>query len=239
MRGKAGRMRFVWGVVVTLGGGLLCDGPLSRVHAAEPGVVVGRIVLATAPAEVVGLGADAVVPARPEGALRAGDRIRTGRGGHVDFRLDPGILLRVREGSTLDLRAVGGQRPGGAVLGLPVGVVLVAVIGAAQGHPLRIETPTITGAIRGTEFGVAFISGRAVVGVKSGSVEVFDPLAPGQGVLCTAGTQMTAPPGQPPALPEPVTAFWASLLGEIADIGRRAPVPAGTPDYIGPPRRQY
>jgi ferric-dicitrate binding protein FerR (iron transport regulator) len=232
-------MRSVRRVLLGLSVGLLCAGRVPPVEAADPGAVVGRILLATAPAEIVGPGAGAVAPARPEGVLHAGDRIRTGRGGHVDFRLQPGILLRVREESTLELRAGGGQRPGGTVLGLPVGAVLLAVAGQARGHPLRIETPTVTGAVRGTEFGVAFRDGRAVVGVKSGSVEVFDPSAPGQAVLCTAGTQTTAPAGRPPAPPVPVTEFWAALLGEIADIGRRAPVPSATPEFIGPPRREY
>ena len=232
-------MRCVGRVLLGLGLALLSAGHVRPTGAAGPEGVVGRILLVTAPAEVVGLGAGAVSPARPEEVLRAGDRIRTGRGGHVDFRLEPGILLRVREESTLDLRAAGGQRPGGTVLGLPVGAVLLAVAGQARGHPLRIETPTVTGAVRGTEFGVSFRGERAVVGVKSGSVEVFYPSAPGQAVLCTAGTQTTALAGQVPAPPVPVTEFWAALLREIADIGRRPPVPAGTPDYVGPPRRQY
>jgi ferric-dicitrate binding protein FerR (iron transport regulator) len=232
-------MRFARGLVLAAGAGLLSAGAPALLRGAEPGPVVGRILLVRAPAEVIGLAPGAALPARAEGMLRAGDRIRTGRGGHVDFRLEPGILLRVREDSALDLRGAGGQRPGGTVLGLRAGAVLLAVAKGAQGHPLRVETPLVTAAIRGTEFGVAYRGDRAVVGVQTGRVEVFDPLAPAQGVLCTAGTQTTVLAGQPPAPPVPITALWASLLGEIGEIGRRAPALPATPEPVGPPRREY
>lgn len=126
-------------------------------------------------------------------ALAPGDEIDTSRGGRVVIELTDGSVIVVQPGSRLtfkDYRAATSLRE---LFQIVVGRVRVKINHyGGRPNPYRVNSPTASILVRGTEFGVAVeSSGETRVAVYEGLVEVeslSDPnrralVSPGRGVL--------------------------------------------------------
>ena len=130
--------------------------------------------------------------------LNPGDRIDTHGGGRVVIELSDGSMVIVQPESVIvlkDFRAAESLRE---FFNITVGRVRVKInhVGGRV-NPYRMNTPTASIAVRGTEFSVRVdIFGDTQVEVYEGAVEVTSLADPNQSVLLEAGRGMAAIPGQ-------------------------------------------
>jgi len=94
-------------------------------------------------------------------------------------------------------------------------------------HAFTVETGSAVAAVRDTQFSVQVADGRTLVSVAQGEVELT---AQEQTMVVFAGQQTEATSGQPPSMPEPMTAeelaLWATE-GGVAELV--PPTPTSTP----------
>ncbi|TDI13766.1 MAG: hypothetical protein E2P04_02615, partial [Acidobacteria bacterium] len=124
--------------------------------------------------------------------LQALDRIRTGPGSRAAILYSDQTLQRLNEKSEVEVQAPDGNKPG----------VLRVISGThyfSSRRPKdygRIETPTVTAAIRGTEFVVEIgLDGSTTITMLEGVVDASNEHG---AVTVTAGEQVHVEPGAAP-----------------------------------------
>ncbi len=130
-----------------------------------------------------------------EQVLTTGDFVRTGAYGKLDILFTDGTQIKVHQRTTLTIKA---EKPSaqkrGTVLGLEVGEVWSRAKAVPEG--LRIETPSATAAIRGTDWDmVVDEKGTSYLTVLKGTVELFNDFGR---LEVGAGDQAMAEVGKPP-----------------------------------------
>src|SRR5262245_14401510 len=122
-------------------------------------------------------------------SLSPGDEIDTRGGGHVTIELSDGSLVTVQPGSVLvfqDYRNAGSLRE---LLKITVGRVRVRINHfGGRPNPYRVNSPTASIAVRGTEFSVSVAArGDTEVIVYEGLLEVASLAPPLRRVMVEAG----------------------------------------------------
>jgi hypothetical protein len=131
-------------------------------------------------------------------ALNPGDRVDTRGGGQVVIDLSDGSMVLVQPESVVvlkDFRAAGSLRE---LFEITLGRVRVKINHfGGRPNPYRMNSPTASIAVRGTEFSVLVDeSGNTQVEVYEGAVEVSSLTNPGSPVLIEAGRGVLVRPGQ-------------------------------------------
>ena len=220
------RLGAALGAFLALAGGL--DAQTAPVIA-RAAAVTGRAVLSN------GTGAPSL--ALTSGySLNPGDRIDTRGGGRVVIDLSDGSMLVVQPESIVvlkDFRAASSLRE---LLEITLGIVRVKInhLGGRP-NPYRMNSPTASIAVRGTEFSIEVSpEGDTRVVVYEGAVEVTSLTDPSRSTLVEAGRGVPVQPGQNFQLFTPP----AGRDGVAPDIGGRAAVeqPAASEDRDESPR---
>lgn len=154
-----------------------------------------------------------------EQILTAGDAIKTGNYGRMSILFIDDTQIKVHNRTTLMIKEV--RKPGdkrGTLLRLESGEVWSRAKSVPES--LRIETPSATAAIRGTEWDIVVDEkGTSYLAVLKGSVEIFNDYGR---VMVNPGEQATTEMGKPPVktfLVRPkdrvqwVTAYPADIVG--------------------------
>ncbi len=159
-------------------------------------------------------GAQTPTAAKRGDVLTPGEEIDTRGGGHLTIELSDGSLVMVRPGSRIllkDFRAANTLRELFEVL---LGRVRVRISHfGGKPNPYRINSPTASIAVRGTEFSVAVNGvGDTEVIVYEGLVEVTSFSSPRNGVLVHPGQGVIVRPNQD------MHFFSSSPTGEIGGL---------------------
>ena len=130
--------------------------------------------------------------------LAPGDRIDTRGGGRVVIDLSDGSMVVVAPESVVvlkDYRMAGSLRE---LFEITLGAVRVKINHfAGKPNPYRMNSPTASIAVRGTEFTIAVaLAGDTQVDVVEGLVEVSERSDPSRSVLLEAGRSVLVQPGQ-------------------------------------------
>jgi hypothetical protein len=167
----------------------------------------------------------------PQGNLRPGDSVRTGRNGRVLLVRGAESIL-VSPNSAISLPEVG--RPGMSSVIQQAGSILLEVEKRNVQH-FEVETPYLAAVVKGTRFRVSIEGGRARVDVVRGQVQVAD-FRSGQFALVLPGQSARASFGQTTGLrlsgqgmPSPIEqgAPRAPGVSPIAVPGGGLTAPAG------------
>jgi hypothetical protein len=130
-----------------------------------------------------------------EQILTAGDSIKTGNYGRMSILFIDDTQIKVHNKTTLMIKEV--RNPGdkrGTLLRLESGEVWSRAKSVPES--LRIETPSATAAIRGTEWDIVVDEkGTSYLTVLKGSVEIFNDYGR---VMVNPGEQATTEMGKPP-----------------------------------------
>lgn len=135
-------------------------------------------------------------PAFFEQALTTGDFVKTGAYGKLDILFTDGTQIKVHNRTTLTIKESGksAAKKKATVLWLEAGEVWSRSKSVPEG--LRIETPSATAAIRGTDWDmVVDEKGTSYLTVLKGTVELFNDFGR---VEVSAGDQAVAEIGKPP-----------------------------------------
>src|SRR6202049_2242294 len=170
---------------------VLCPGMDAQVVVARASSVTGRVVLSS------GNGVPALTPV-PGYELGPGDRVDTRGGGRMVIELTDGSLIVVQPESMIvikDFRAAVSLRE---LFEIMLGSVRVKINHfAGRPNPYRINSPTASIAVRGTDFSITVDSrGETQVMVYEGVVEVTSLMDPAQSVVIEAGRGVLLVPGQ-------------------------------------------
>jgi outer membrane receptor protein involved in Fe transport len=155
-------------------------------------------------------------PATPNQELQTGDRVRTGLKSRATLRLSDLSVVRLDQLTVLEIRASQGEAEK-AGLGLKGGSTYF--FNRDRPGTTRFETPTASGAIRGTEFNLAVAEdGTTVVTLLDGEVL----LTAEQGSLSLkSGEEGTVRPNQPPTKTAVIDAInviqWALYYPAVVD----------------------
>ena len=165
--------------------------------AAQPTPVVARAASVSGQALLVTNGSSAFV-LTPGYILNPGDRIDTRGGGHVVIDLSDGSMVVVAPGSVIvlkDFRSASSLRE---LFEITLGMVRVKINHfAGKPNPYRMNSPTASIAVRGTEFSIEVdAQGDTQVVVYEGAVEVASLSDPNRRVLIEAGRGVMVQPGQ-------------------------------------------
>lgn len=137
-------------------------------------------------------GADWVEASRRQ-VLTGGDRVRTGGHGRMGILFAEGVQIKVHRNTTLTIKPSRGTGKGTS-LGMEIGEVWSRARAVPGG--LRIETPSATSAVRGTEWDVQVDGdGTSRVAVLRGSIEFYNDFGR---VTVAPGEQATAVVGRAP-----------------------------------------
>jgi hypothetical protein len=173
---------------VSIGAAAAQTGPL----VARASDVTGRVLVSN------GNGLSALALTRGY-TLNMGDQVDTRGGGRLVIDLSDGSLVVVHPETLLiikDYRAAASLRE---LFDITVGMVRVKINHfAGKPNPYRMNSPTASVAVRGTEFTVAVdTAGDTQVEVFEGAVEVRSLTQPDMGALIEAGRGVLVRPGQP------------------------------------------
>jgi hypothetical protein len=130
--------------------------------------------------------------------LKAGEEIDTRSGGEMTIELSDGSMVIVRPGSLILLKDFNSASSLRELFELLVGRVRVKINHyAGRPNPYRINSPTASIAVRGTEFSVSVgATGTTEVSVYEGVVEVTNLADPEKKVLVHPGQWVIVRPGQ-------------------------------------------
>jgi hypothetical protein len=178
--------------VLILGAALvLCLGMDAQIVMARVASVSGRVSLSS------GNGASAFALA-PGNELGPGDKVDTRGGGQIVIELTDGSMIVIQPESVIvikDFRAAASIRE---LFEIMLGSVRVKINHfGGRPNPYRINSPTASIAVRGTDFSITVDSqGDTQVMVFEGSVEVTSRIDPAQSVVIEAGRGVLLVPGQ-------------------------------------------
>jgi FecR protein len=129
--------------------------------------------------------------------LEPGNIIETGRNGHVVISLSDGGLITVLPNSKVVLKKYLVPHSARELLDIWWGRVLVKIHHAGgKPNPYRLNSPSASIAVRGTEFIVDVLpSGETLVLVREGLVEVWSHNNPNNKRLVTPGSRVIVRPG--------------------------------------------
>jgi tetratricopeptide (TPR) repeat protein len=131
--------------------------------------------------------------ARPGSMMQVGDQLRTGPQSRATLRLSNLSILRVSELMTYEIEPPRNAQ-GKPVLNLRAGSAYF--FSRDKPREIQLRTPTVTGAIRGTEFNVTVApDGRTTLTMIDGEVELTNAFG---SVALTANEQGVAESGHPP-----------------------------------------
>jgi hypothetical protein len=175
-------------------GALLCASSLY----AQTGPVVARAAGVTGQAVLTTPGAAALL-LTPGYILTPGDRIDTRGGGRVVIDLSDGSMVVVAPESVVVLKDFRSASTLRELFEITLGAVRVKINHfAGKPNPYRMNTPTASIAVRGTEFSITVNSnGETEVQVVEGLVEVTALNDPARSVLLEAGRGVLIQLGQP------------------------------------------
>ncbi len=175
-------------------------------------------------------------------ALNPGDRLDTRGGGQLVIDLSDGSIVVVQPESVVvlkDFRAAGSLRE---LLEITLGRVRVKINHfGGRPNPYRMNSPTASIAVRGTEFSVDVdAQGDTQVVVYEGAVEVSSLTDPSRRVLIEAGRGVMVRPGQDlrPFAPPPGGRDMGDRGADPGDRDRRAQAGANRPFGPGGPPDQ-
>ncbi|MGE5299339.1 MAG: TonB-dependent receptor domain-containing protein [Acidobacteriota bacterium] len=136
-----------------------------------------------------------LISAAAEQVLTSGDLVKTGSFGKMDILFIDGTQIKVHNRTTLLIKEVRKPNAGKeTILGLPAGEIWSRARHAAGG--LKIETPSATAGIRGTDWDIAVDEkGTSYLTVLRGYIDLYNDFG---WVLVKAGEQATAEIGKPP-----------------------------------------
>jgi hypothetical protein len=199
-------------VLILVALALACTAPLARAQVTTP--VEARIASVSG-TTLLSSSAQAPTAAKRGDVLFPGEEIDTRGGGHLTIELTDGSMVVVRPGSRLllkDFRAANTLRELFEVL---LGRVRIRINHfGGKPNPYRINSPTASIAVRGTEFNVAVNgAGHTEVIVYEGLVEVASLSNPQNKVLVHPGQGVIVRPNQD------IHFFVASPAGEIGGLG--------------------
>jgi hypothetical protein len=182
---------------------------------AQVNPVEARIASVTGTA-ILSSGEQSPTPAKRGDVLIPGEEIDTRAGGHLTIELTDGSLVVVRPGSRVvlkDFRAASTLRELFEVL---LGRVRIKINHfSGKPNPYRINSPTASIAVRGTDFSVAVNGvGDTEVIVYEGLVEVTSLSNPNDQVLVHPGQGVIVRPSQS------IEFFVATPGGEIGGLGQ-------------------
>jgi hypothetical protein len=168
----------------------LCPG-MDAQTIARASSVTGRVLLS-------GANGASAFPLAPGYELGPGDRIDTHGGGRIVIELTDGSMIVVQPESVIvikDFRAAASLRE---LFEIMLGSVRVKINHfGGRPNPYRINSPTASIAVRGTDFSVTVTSrGDTQVSVYEGVVEVTNLADPTQSVVIEAGRGVLLVPGQ-------------------------------------------
>lgn len=133
-----------------------------------------------------------VFPLRKGDEVTPGDEIDTRGGARVLIAMSDGSVITVMPGTRVvlkDFRSAGSIRE---LIDIIIGRVRIKVNRmGGRPNPARVNTPSASIAVRGTEFGVVVIPGETSVVVYEGLVEVINRFAPDQRALVEPGQAVT------------------------------------------------
>ena len=184
------RLRFLRLVGVALALHLLHTGVIAQVVEARIASVSGRAVISGQTHSQTNLVRGTVV--------QPGDEIDTRSGGHVTLELSDGSMLVVQPGSHVVLQDYRNASSLRELLHITVGHVRIRInhLGGRP-NPYRVNSPTASIAVRGTEFSVAVnAAGDTEVVVYAGLVEVSSLRNPGRPVLVHPGRGVIVRPNE-------------------------------------------
>ena len=169
----------------------LCPGMEAQIVVARASSVTGRVLLSS------GNGAFALALAQGY-ELGPGDRLDTRGGGRIVIELTDGSMIVVQPESVIvikDFHAAGSLRE---LFEIMLGSVRVKINHfGGRPNPYRINSPTASIAVRGTDFNVTVDSrGDTQVMVYEGEVEVTSLIHPAQSIVIDAGRGVLLVPGQ-------------------------------------------
>jgi len=169
----------------------LCPGMDAQIVVARASSVTGRVLLSSSN----GVSPLALVPGYE---LGPGDRVDTRGGGRLVIELTDGSMIIVQPESVIvikDFRAAVSLRELFEIMLGSVRVKINHFVG--RPNPYRINSPTASIAVRGTDFNITVDSrGDTQVMVYEGSVEVISLIDPPQSVVIEAGRGVLLVPGQ-------------------------------------------
>lgn len=158
-----------------------CSMPVLASQDQSQPAIVGEATLVIGVARIVGA-SGIVLPADKGAAIRVGDRIETGAGGHVHLRFVDGARVSVRPASRLQIEsyAYSSDKPAlnAIKFRLDEGVVrsITGSWGEAARDRFRLNTPMAAIGVKGTDFIVNSSEGSTSVSVYTGAV-LMAPLA--------------------------------------------------------------
>ena len=166
---------------------LALTGPAHSAGAPDGAAMVGEATLVIGVAKVIS--ADGVERSVDRGsAIRVGDRIETGAGGHVHLRFVDGARLSVRPASRLQVENYSRASDASALTAikfrLDEGVVrsITGAWGEAERDRFRLNTPVAAIGVKGTDFVVKSDGETTLASVYTGAI-MLTPIA---GVGCQA-----------------------------------------------------
>ncbi len=136
-----------------------------------------------------------LISAAAQQVLTSGDMVKTGSYGKMDILFIDGTQIKVHNRTTLLIKEV--RKPDisrETILGLPAGEIWSRARHSAGG--LKIETPSATAGIRGTDWDIAVDEkGTSYLTVLRGAIELYNDFGK---VVVKSGEQAAAEIGKPP-----------------------------------------
>ncbi|PKA15169.1 surface adhesin Lsa33 [Leptospira haakeii] len=124
------------------------------------------------------------------------DKIETGKDSYADLQLTEGVLVRIKENTSLTLKKIFVDSANGetyADMGLIKGKIFTKVAGKlTKTSKFTVSTPTVVASVRGTEFIVEESGKGTSTRVSDGSVEVADADNPENQAIADAGENVSS-----------------------------------------------
>ncbi|HEY3836698.1 MAG TPA: FecR domain-containing protein [Bryobacteraceae bacterium] len=177
--------------------GVLCLVSAPYRLAAQNGPLVARAASVTGPASVV-ISTGAAFALSPGFELNPGDRVDTRGGGRVVIDLSDGSMVVVEPQSVVQLKDFRQAESLRELFEITLGKVRVKINHfAGRPNPYRMNSPTASIAVRGTEFSIEVApGGDTQVTVYEGAVQVTSLSDPNRSVLVEAGRGVLVRGGQ-------------------------------------------
>lgn len=166
--------------------------------AAQPGMLTARVASVTGAATAITANQGSAAPLTAGFLLNPGDRIDTRNGGRVAISLSDGSMVIVEPQSSIQLKDFRQAESLRELFEITLGKVRVKINHfGGRPNPYRMNSPTASIAVRGTEFSIEVRpDGSTEVVVFEGSVQVTSLSDPNQTVLIEAGRGVLVQAGQ-------------------------------------------
>ena len=180
---------------IRIAGALFAASIFAINSSAQP--VVARAASVTGRALLTQAGSGPAFNLTPGFTLSFADRVDTRPGGRVVIELSDGSVVIVQPGTLLTIKNFSAAESLRELFEIAVGVVRVKINHfAGKPNPYRMNSPTASIAVRGTEFAVTVSEqGETSVEVFEGAVEVSSLSDPARSVLVEGGHGVLVPAG--------------------------------------------